>query len=107
MTFEGGAGCILMLHNGREYEGADERHGQGVGHGLVVLVEGVFVHIESKAAIEVHEEDAAHVVALCDDDGILGAQFAQVGKGGAKHWVGAHIAHTCLLIELEETCLHA
>ena len=73
MTFEGGAGCILMLHNGREDEGADEGYGQRVCHGFVVLVEGVFVYIEAKASVEVHEEDASHVIALSDDDGILRA----------------------------------
>ena len=73
MTLEGGAGGILMLHDGREDEGADEGHGQRVCHGFVVLVEGVFVYIEAKASVEVHEEDSSHVIALGDDDGILRA----------------------------------
>ena len=107
VALEGGAGRILVLHDGTEHEGAHEGNRQAVGHSLVVLLERVFMHVESKAAIEVEEEDAAHVVALLDDDGILGGERSKVGKGGTKHGMGAHEAQSCALIEVEEIGLHA
>ena len=39
-----------------------------------MLVEGVFEDVELELLVEVLEEDAAQVVALGDDDGVLVAQ---------------------------------
>ena len=98
MSLEGGARRILGLHHGGKHEGGDEGDGEGVGYGLVVLVEGVLEDVEPEALVEVLEEDLAHVVALADDDGVLGAQLVEVGKGGAKHGVGGHVAEPALLV---------
>ena len=107
MALEGGARGILMLHYGREHKGGNEGHGEGVGHGFVVLGKGVFVDIESEATVEVEEEYASEVVAFGDDDGILGSQCPEVGKGGTEHGVGADIVHARSPVELVEPCLDA
>ena len=36
-----------------------------------MLIESILVDVQAQALVEVLEEDAAHVVALADDDGIL------------------------------------
>ena len=42
---EGGAGGILVLHDGGEYERRGERHREGVGHNFIVPLEGVFADV--------------------------------------------------------------
>ena len=49
VALEGGAGGVLMLHDGGEDEGADKRDAQRVGHRFVVLVEGVLAHVQPEA----------------------------------------------------------
>ena len=46
------------------------------------------------------------MVALADDDGVLIAQVAKTGKGGAKHGVSAHKTETALAIELWKLSFH-
>lgn len=46
VSLEGGARCILVLHHRCEGEGGDERDGEGVGNGLIVLLESVFEDVE-------------------------------------------------------------
>ena len=94
VALEGGARCILMLHHRGKDEGRYERDGKRVGHGVVVLIEGVFKDVQSQSLVEVLEENLAHVVALADDDGILGAQLVEVGEGWAEHRVSGHIAES-------------
>ena len=100
MLLEGGARCLLLLHDGSKYEGTHEGDGERVGHGLIVLVEGIFEDVEAKALVQVLEEHLAQVVALADDDGILIAQVAEAGEGGAKHRVCAHEAEAALAVKL-------
>ncbi len=87
-----------MLHHGSEGKRGDEGDGEGVSHRLVVLLEGVFEDVEAKARVEILEEAASHVVALVDDDGILVTQFAEVGKSGTEHRVGAHVVEAALFV---------
>ena len=47
VAFEGRSWCILMLHDGSKDKGADEGDTQRVSHGLIVLLEGVFVDVET------------------------------------------------------------
>ena len=63
--------------------------------------------VETETAVEVEKEDSPEIVAFVDDDGILGLQGSEVGKCGAKHWVGADVVHACAFVELFETCLYA
>ena len=76
-----------MLHDGGEDEGRHERYRQRVGHRLVVLLEGVLIDVKTELLVEVLEEDAPHVVALADDDGVLLGELLQVGKRGSEHGV--------------------
>ena len=71
-----------------------------------MLFESVFEDVEAKTGVEVFEETTPHVVSLVDDNGIFVTQFAEIGKGGAEHRVGAHIVETTCLIILLETCLY-
>ena len=106
VTFESGAGCILMFHDSREDECRDERYAERIGHGAVVLVEGVLVDVKPESLVEVAEEDAPHVVAFADDDGVLLRELVEVGKGGTKHGMGTHVGMAALLVELVQTRLH-
>lgn len=106
VTLEGGARRVLMFHHGCEGKRGDEGDGEGVSHGLVVFLEGVFEDVEAETRVEILEEAASHVVALVDDDGILVTQFAEVGKGGTKHGVGAHVVKPTLFVVLLKACLH-
>lgn len=72
-----------------------------------MFVEGVLMNVQSEAAVEVEEEDAAHVVAFADDDGILCRERAEVGEGGAKHRVRRYVAHAGGFVEGFEISLHA
>ena len=45
VALEGGAWRVLVLHDSRKGEGADERDAQRVGHGAVVLLERVLVDV--------------------------------------------------------------
>ena len=47
--------------------------------------------MQAEFVVEVEEEEAAHVVALGDDDGVLVAQCAEVGEGGPEHGVGRDV----------------
>ena len=100
VLLEGGARGLLLLHDGGKHEGAHEGDGERVGHGLIVLVEGVLEDVEPEPLVEVLEEDLAQVVALADDDGVLVAQVAEAGEGGAEHGVGADEAEAALTVEL-------
>ena len=60
-----------------------------------MLLKGVLVDVESQLLIEVLEEDAAHVVALADDDGILLGELLQIGEGRTEHRVCRDVAHAC------------
>ena len=60
-----------MLHDCTEDKGTHEGNRETVGHGLVMLLEGILMHMQSQAPIEVEEEDAPHIVALLDDDGVF------------------------------------
>ena len=107
MTLEGGARRVLVLHDGGKDEGGDEGDGERVGHRLVVLLEGVLVDVQPELLVEVLEEDAPHVVALADDDGILLAELLEVGEGGAEHRVGGDVAHTRRFVKFFHIRLHA
>ena len=96
---ERGARRLLMLHDGGEDEGGHERDAERIGHRLVMLLEGVFEDVQLQRLVEVLEEDAAQVVALGDDDGVLVAQVAEAGKGGAEHRVGGDVAEAALFVE--------
>ena len=104
MTLEGGSRGILMLHHCSKHKGGYKGNAQRVCHGAVVLFKGVFVDVQSQSMIQVFEEDAPHVVALADDDGILFRELLQVGKGGAEHGVSAHIRMPALFVKLLEMC---
>ena len=65
-----------------------------------MLVEGVLEDVEFELLVEVLEEDAAQVVALGDDDGVLVAQVAEAGEGGAEHRVCGDVAESALDVEL-------
>ncbi len=106
VALEGGARRVLMLHDGGKDEGGNEGDGERVGHRLVVLLERVFVDVQPKPLVEVLEEDAPHVVALADDDGVLLGQLLQVSKRGAEHGVRGDVATARLLVELLEVGLH-
>ena len=106
MSLEGGTGGVLVLHDGCEHKGGDEGNGERVGHRFVVLVEGVLKDVQSQTHIEVFEEDASQVVALRNNDGVLGTQLVQVGKRRAEHGVGGDVAEAALFIELFQSGLH-
>ena len=95
-----------MLHHSGKNKSGHERNTQRIGHRLVVLLEGILVDVESQLLIEVLEEDASHIVTLTDDDGVLLRELLQIGKRRAKHRVGRHIAHACLLVEILQVGLH-
>lgn len=71
MAFECRARGVLMFHDAGKGEGGRKGYRQGVGDGVVVLGKGVFLDVEPEPRVEVTEEDAAKVVALLDDDGVL------------------------------------
>lgn len=102
VALKGGSGSVLMLHDGRKHEGGDEGGAQRIGNGFIVSIEGVLTDVKSQAAVEVLEEDAAHIVALRDDDGILVRQGAEVGKRRTEHGVGGDIAPATLLVKLAQ-----
>ncbi len=106
VALEGGAWSILVLHDGGKNEGRYEGDAQGVSHRLVVLIKGVFKHVEAEFAVKVFEEDAPHVVALVNDNCVFRREGAEIGKGGAKHGVGRDVATACLFVILLETRLH-
>ena len=103
VALEGCAWGILVLHHGGEDEGGDEGDAEGIGHGFVVLFESVFADVEAQPLVEVLEEDAAHVVAFGNDDGVLRTECAEVGEGGTKHGVRGNVAAATRLVEF----LHA
>lgn len=105
VPLERSARRVLVFHHRRKDKGADEGDAQGVGHGLVMLAESVLAHVKPKAGIEVAEEDAAHIVALGDDDGTLRAQRAEVGERGAEHGMRRDVAPTARLVELAQAGL--
>lgn len=88
VALEGGAGGILMLHDGAEDQCGGKGYGQRVGDGGVVLGKGVFFDMEVQAAVDVAEEDFGEVVAFGDDDGVFVAEVVQPCEGGAEHGVG-------------------
>ncbi len=106
VPLERGAGRILMLHHGGEHECAHERDAQRVGHGAVVLIEGVLVNVQVEPAVQVFEEDAPHVVSLTYDYRVLLAQLLQVGECRAKHRVCRHERMAALLIVLVQSCFY-
>ena len=106
VALEGGAGCILRLHDGCKDEGADKGYAERVGHYLVVLFKGVLTDVKAELLVEVFKEYAPHIVAVRDNDGVLIAQRTEVGKGGAEHGVGADVGVAALLIVGEEVCLY-
>ena len=105
MFLERSARRFLVLHDGGKDESGHERDGQRVGHRLIVLLEGVFKDVQLQRLVEVLEEDAAQVVALGDDDGVLVAQVAEAGEGGAEHRVGGDVAESALGVELLQSGL--
>ena len=105
VLLERGARRLLVLHHGGEDEGGHEWDAERIGHRLVVLVEGVFEDVQLQRLVEVLEEDAAQVVALGDDDGVLVAQVAEAGEGGAEHRVGGDVAESALGVELLQSGL--
>ena len=99
VLLERGARRLLVLHDGGEDEGGDERDGERVGHRLVMFLKGVLEDVQLQRLVEVLEEDASQVVALGDDDGVLVAQVAEAGEGGAEHGVGGDVAEAALFVE--------
>jgi len=95
-----------MLHHCRKHEGRNKWYGKRVGHRIVVLIKGVFEDIQSQSLIQILEENLSHVVALADDDGILGTQLVKVGKGRTEHRVSAHVAESALFVPFLQSCLH-
>ena len=94
-----------MLHDCRKDEGRNERNGQGICHGIVVLIEGIFEDVQSQSLIQILEENLSHVVALADDDGIFCTQLVEVGKGRTEHRVRGNIAEAALFIPFLQTGL--
>ena len=99
VLLERGARRLLVLHDGGEDEGGHERDAERVGHRLVMFFKGVLEDVQLQRLVEVLEEDAAQVVALGDDDGVLVAQVAEAGEGGAEHGVGGDVAEAALFVE--------
>ncbi len=95
-----------MLHHGCKHESAHKRDAQRIGHGAVVLVKGILVDVEPQPCIKVFKENAAHIVALADDDGVLLAELLQIGKRGAEHRMSGHITASALLVEVFQSGLH-
>src|SRR5574344_1268475 len=89
-----------MFHHGGENESAHKRDTQRVSHRLVVLVEGIFVDVQSQLGIQVFEKYTAQVVAFGDNDCILLAQLDQIRECRTEHRVGGNIPVTALLIEI-------
>ena len=106
VALESCARRILRLHDGGKDEGRDEGDAQRVSHRAVVLVERIFVDMEPETLIEVLEEDAAHVVALTDDDRVLLRELVEVGKGRTEHRVGRDVRMARLLIIILQPRLH-
>ena len=106
VALEGGAGRVLVLHDGCKDEGGHEGDGERVGDGFVVLLEAVFEDVQLQRAVEVLEEDASQVVALGDDDGILVAQVVEAGEGGSEHGMGGDVAEAAGFVELLQSGLH-
>ena len=96
-----------MLHDSSKDEGRNEGNTQRVGHRLVMLFEGVFVDVQAQFLVEVLEEDAAPIVALADDDGILLRELLQIGKRGSKHRVCRDVAHASLFVKVFQIGFHA
>ena len=71
-----------------------------------MFLKGVFVDVQSQSAVEVLEEDASHVVALADDDGVLLAQLVKIGEGGSEHRVSGDIAESRGVVILLQVGLH-
>ena len=80
-----------MLHDSSEHEGRHKGDTQRVSHRLVVLLEGVLIDVQAQLLIKILEEDAPHIVALADDDGILLRELLQIGKRRTKHRVSRYI----------------
>ena len=95
-----------MFHYRCKNECRNKRYGQGIGHRLIVFVEGVFKNIQSKVLVQILEEYLAHVVAFTDDNGILGTQLVEVGKSRTKHRVGGYVTESTLLIPFLQTGLN-
>ena len=106
VAFERSSRCVLVFHDCREDESADERNAQRVGYRLVVLLESVLVYAQSESLVKVLEEDSAHVVALAYHDGVLLAQLVEVRKGGAEHRVSGHVAVSALGVKLLQAGLY-
>ena len=106
VALEGGAGRVLVLHDGCKDEGGHEGDGERVGDGFVVLLEAVLEDVQLQRAVEVLEEDASQVVALGDDDGILVAQVVEAGEGRSEHGMGGDVAEAAGFVELLQSGLH-
>ena len=72
-----------------------------------MLLEGVFVDVESKLLIEVFEEDATHVVTLADDDGVLFRELLEIGKRRTKHGVRRNVTHARRFVKIFHISLYA
>ena len=105
VALEGRTRCVDRLHDSGKDEGADKGDAERIGHGAVVLVEGVFVDVEPESLVEVAEEEPPYEVALSDDDGVLLVQLTEVGEGRSEHGVRRGISPPRRLIELFEARL--
>ena len=103
VLFKGRTGCVLRLHHAGEGEGRNERDGERIGDGLIVLDEGVVVDVELQAGIDLAEKCLAEGVALFDDDGVVLAQVAQIGERGAEHGVRRDVTVAGCGVELGQT----
>ena len=72
-----------------------------------MLPERIFIDVQSQFLIQVFEEDAPHIVAFIDDDGVLLAQLVQVGEGGSEHRMGGDERVTGRQIVVLQPRLHA
>jgi hypothetical protein len=87
VSFEGGAGSILVFHGGGEDDGGGEGDAEGVGDDVVVFFEGEVTDVKMESGIELSEKTLSLLVAFGDDDGVFGGEVAEVGEGGAEHGV--------------------
>ena len=79
------AGRVLMLHDGSKDESADKRNAERIGNRTVVLVESVFVDVQSERGVELPEERLSLDAALADDYGVLVTELAEVCERGTEH----------------------
>lgn len=76
------AGRVLMLHDCSKDESADKRNAKRIGNRTVVLVESVFVDVQSERGVELPEERLSLDAALADDYGVLVTELAEVCERG-------------------------